>query len=262
MIEICVLSGAGEALSRVRSDGEVSLYHSRPYAPGDRIQIASDEGRYFAIQVDHAVECASVYAPSGRMTYRIPVGDELFAYAPGAFAGERHVIRVRTLSVAEIAARRNLALNPADQRGESDFFPHATANAETRGEAVFAARNTIDGYVLNSSHGEWPFQSWGIGAREDAWLRLDFGRVVVLDELRLTLRADFPHDAYWTCAAVELSDGFSRTFPLMRTHRPQPVPLDGHRAEWLILKDLIKSDDPSAFPALTEIEAYGTEEVE
>ncbi len=28
---------------------------------------------------------------------------------------------------------------------------------------------------------------------------------------------------------------------------------------WIRLKDLIKSEDPSPFPALTQIEVYGTE---
>ena len=35
---------------------------------------------------------------------------------------------------------RNLAENPADQRGEVEAYPHATANVETRNESGFAAR--------------------------------------------------------------------------------------------------------------------------
>lgn len=44
---------------------------------------------------------------------------------------------------------RNLAKNVMDQHGETNCYPHASANVETRGEAVFAARNAIDGV-----HGE------------------------------------------------------------------------------------------------------------
>lgn len=29
------------------------------------------------------------------------------------------------------------------------------------------ARSVIDGVRISNSHGEWPWQSWGIGARED-----------------------------------------------------------------------------------------------
>ncbi len=49
------------------------------------------------------------------------------------------------------------------------------ANVETRGEAVFAARNAIDGVTVNDAHGEWPYESWGINRREDANMRLEFG---------------------------------------------------------------------------------------
>lgn len=63
---------------------------------------------------------------------------------------------------------------------------------ETRGEAVFAARNAIDGIFENSAHGEYPYQSWGINRDPNAALTLDFGREVLLDELRITERADFP----------------------------------------------------------------------
>ena len=29
-------------------------------------------------------------------------------------------------------------------------------------------------------------------------MTIEIGRSVTVDELRLTLRADFPHDSYWT----------------------------------------------------------------
>ena len=35
-------------------------------------------------------------------------------------------------------------------------------------------------------------------------LTLDFGREVLLEELRITERADFPHDNYWVKAEVSL----------------------------------------------------------
>jgi len=39
------------------------------------------------------------------------------------------------------------------------------------------------------------------------WWKLDFGRPVDLDKIRLMVRADFPHDSYWKSAVVEFSDG-------------------------------------------------------
>ena len=82
----------------------------------------------------------------------------------------------------ELDAYRNLACNPYDVRGESRRFPHATSNSECRDEAVFAARNAIDGFKENRRHGGWPFQSWGPEKRKDLWWQVDFGREVEVDK--------------------------------------------------------------------------------
>ena len=115
----------------------------------------------------------------------------------------------------------------------------------------------IDGTRFNTYHGEWPFQSWGIGAREDARCLLDFGREVTIDKMALTLRADFPHDAYWVSGHVVLSDGADIGFPLEKTGERQWIPLGEHTVRWMRLERMVKSDDPSAFPALTEWEVFG-----
>ena len=94
-----------------------------------------------------------------------------------------------------------------DQHGETNCYPHASANVETRGEAVFAARNAIDGVTVNDAHGEWPYESWGINRREDANMRLEFGRKVAVSRIRLYTRADFPHDNWWKQVTIRFSDG-------------------------------------------------------
>ena len=159
----------------------------------------------------------------------------------------------------EIAASRSIARNPADLRGDTDFYPHCTANVETRNEACFCARNVIDGVRLNTFHGEWPFQSWGIGAREDAWCLLDLGRPVIAEKMALTLRADFPHDAYWVSGHAVLSDGTELSFDLEKTGDRQWIDLGNRTVRWLRLERMIKSDDPSAFPALRQWEVFGRE---
>ena len=107
------------------------------------------------------------------MTWSVPMGEHRLAYAPGTFDGLRHIVTARIMTEEEKGACRDLARNPADLRGETDFNPHCTANVETRNESVFAARNVIDGLRFNTSHGEWPYESWGIGARTDAWCKID-----------------------------------------------------------------------------------------
>ena len=128
---------------------------------------------------------------------------------------------------------------------------------ETRGESVFAARNVIDGLRLNTSHGKWPFQSWGVGAREDAWCKLDFGRPVTAEKMALTMRADFPHDAYWVCGHVVDSEGRDTFFELAKTGERQWIELGGRVLSWLRLERLTKSGDPSAFPSLRAWEVLG-----
>ena len=207
--------------------------------------------------MDQALMPGEVYLPQKTMTWIVPVGEHRLAYAPGTFEAGRHVILARAMEEKEVFFFFFVALNPADLRGDTDFYPHCTANVETRNEACFCARNVIDGMRLNTFHGEWPFQSWGIGAREDAWCRLDFGRDVEVDEMALTLRADFPHDAYWVSGHAVLSDGADISFSLSKTGDRQRIPLGRHMVRWMRLERMQKSDDFSAFPALTEWEVFG-----
>ena len=82
---------------------------------------------------------------------------------------------------------------------------------------------------------------------------------MLLDELRITERADFPHDNYWVKATVEFSDGSVLDIPLVQSRRPQSVTFEPKRVRSLVLKDLLQAEGTSPFPALTQIEAFGTE---
>lgn len=255
MSRISVWRG-GALLCEKEAPGEAQLEYRGGYQPGDRIELESEWDRA-VVRVDQALAPARVYLPERRMTYRLPLeGDNLAAYPPYAFAGERHLISLWPDTGNEY---RNLALNPADQRGKVTAYPHATANVETRDESVFCARNVIDGLHIACGHGEWPYQSWGIGTRTDAELTLDFGREVEIDAMALYLRADFPHDAYWIQGTVQLSDGFEKTFPLVQYDGAQRVELGRRRVTWMKLTRLVKCDMPSAFPALRQWEVYGVD---
>lgn len=54
-----------------------------------------------------------------------------------------------------------------------------------------------------------------------------------------------------------LSDGAEVAFDLQKTGVRQIIPLGKHTVRWMRLERMQKSDDPSAFPALTEWEVYG-----
>ena len=255
MITVTVHSADGSLLARAEHPEEVWLSVDREYRAGDVIRISGPA--HLRVRMDQSLPAGEVFLPGGRMTWPVPFGEHRLAYAPGTFEASRHIIFAGAVPEEELSRSRNLACNPADLRGDTDFFPHCAANVETRGEACFCARNVIDGIRLNAFHGEWPFQSWGIGARSDAWCRLDLGRDVIADKMALTLRADFPHDAYWTEGHAVLSDGSDLAFSLRKTADRQWIGQGGRKIRWLRLERLVKSDDPSAFPALTQWEVFG-----
>ena len=254
MFSIGVYSADGRRLAFATGEKQANLLYEGVYQEGDEIRFES-ETAYARVRVDAAVDEARVYLPEKRFTYRLPLsGDNRKVYAPGAFGGETHLLSIR---VDEESGTYNLACNPADQRGEVSAYPHATANVETRNESVFCARNVIDGLTIAAGHGIWPYESWGIGARQDAYLTVDFGREVELDRVVLYLRADVPHDAWWISGVIETDGGARFAFPLEGMDGPQTIELGGVRARTLTLKELVKCDMPSAFPSLRQLMAYG-----
>lgn len=255
-----ILSSDGATKASRAGRDEVALVHDAPYAEGDAIALFSSEDGFLWVWLDDALSPALVYCRAEH-GYQLPVpfGAQAVTYSPRAFTGAMHRIQARRARPDEIAGRRDLAFNPYDHHGNTSLFPHVSANVETRGEAVFAARNAIDGEVANDDHGFWPYTSWGINQDPEAALTLEFGREVEIDEIALTIRADFPHDAWWTSATVTFSDGSSETFTLEKRAEQQSFPIEKRRVHSLTLGKLIKADDPSPFPALTRIEAFGSE---
>lgn len=259
-IKLKILDAAGHTLLTAPAGPRGALVYTNTYKPGDRVALEiGTPGQYCVVQFEDTMPPALVYVQKREINFAIPFGEQAAVYSPKSFAGACHIVRARLSTADEIAARRNLAFNPYDAHGDTGFYPHASANVETRGEAVFAARNAIDGVFLNDAHGEWPYQSWGINRDPNAALTLEFGRPVTVDEIRLTLRADFPHDSWWTAATVRFDDGSAETFALQKQAAPQVFAIPPRTATALTLCALQKADDESPFPALTQIEVFGRE---
>lgn len=89
---------------------------------------------------------------------------------------------------------------------------------------------------------------------------LDFGRPVRVNKIGLTLRADFPHDSWWVSATVGFSDDSEEVLSLEKTAEPQRFSIGERTVTGLTLGKLIKADDDSPFPALTQIEVWGRED--
>ncbi|MCI8917821.1 MAG: carbohydrate-binding protein [Eubacterium sp.] len=259
MAELClkVLDGNYKTLAVSRGEGEACIVFSQEYKEGDMILFeASQQGTHIWLQLDDALGKSLVYV-TGMAAYQIPFGNKRINLSPKAFSGTKHLICAREAKDYEVAAYRNLAVNVCDQSEARNIFPHAQANVETRGEAVFAAQNAIDGVTVTSCHGEWPYGSWGINKQDDAEIKIDFGREVEADRIIMYTRADFPHDNWWKQVSFSFSDGSSFEWELQKKDNPHEIVFEQKRISWLKLHDMKKSDEPSPFPALTQIEVYG-----
>jgi hypothetical protein len=120
---------------------------------------------------------------------------------------------------------------------------------------AFAASNAIDGGTENTGHGK-RFPSWGPDKREGLWWKVDFGRLVEIDKVRLYIRADFPHDDFWHSATIEFSNGSREAIRIKKTAEVQEFTFDKRIVSWLRLTDLVE-EPPLGWCALTEVEVWG-----
>ena len=238
---------------------ETYLEYLFAYEEGDKIILTLEEkNQYIVVQLDEALAPTFLYVRGNKWVYEVPIDKKSReAYSPKVFSGNSHYLKARLATEEEINQYRNLALNPHDQKNESGVYPHAKANVETRNDATFFARNAIDGVIANESHGSYPYQSWGINQQKNAEITVDFGRTVEIDQLVIVLRADFPHDSYWTQVTAYFSDGSEHVLTLEKVLEPQDFHFQKRKVKWVKLGNLIKADDESPFPALTQLEVYG-----
>ncbi len=238
---------------------EVGLVYTAAYTDGDQIVFQCDEAGYYVIQLDDAIGECLVYIKTDTMKFPVPLGEKSACYSPKSFIGNKHLLYARKATDGETVAYRNLCLNRYDTHENRSCYPHASANIETRGESVFAAKNAINGNRENHSHGDWPFESWGINMDVNAEMLVEFGRTVTADKVRMYTRSDFPHDSWWTQVTLQFSDGSELIWNLEKSDLAHEIIFPAKQIEWVRLCHLIKADDPSPFPALSQFEVYGTE---
>ena len=256
-VSIQIVDKDKQVRSKRGGEREVHLCYEGSYQAGDTIKVLiGQKEQFYWLQLDDAVGRALVYL-TGDIEYTIPFEERRTNLSPKAFLGNRHYLFLKEAKDFEIQGYRNLALNVCDYHGNETCFPHAAANVETRGEAVFAAKNAIDGVTMNSSHGEWPYESWGINMQDDAKIRIDFGREVTVNQIILYTRADFPHDNWWVKVSFTFSDGSSIDMALEKSCEPHSIKFKEKQIRFVEMHDMIKADAPSPFPALTQIEVYG-----
>jgi hypothetical protein len=108
----------------------------------------------------------------------------------------------------------------------------------------------------------YPLQSWG---PKDTVLKtdrfvIDFGREVNVSELVLYIRADFPHDAYFSEITVKFSDGSSVVINPVKDAKAQTFDLGNKTTSSIILTGFVTDKTNSqGWASLTEVEVYGTD---
>jgi len=256
-LEVSIINADGEIVF-LQSGEAIDTYYEGAFQMGDKIVIHKKDTDFIALKLDDALEESIIYAPRNVIEYPIPVENELVAFHPDAFKGEKHHIVVYEPDDTVKYGYRNIAQNAHDKRGQKRYFPHAYANLVTREDPCFFERNAIDGVKQNTGHGVYPYQSWAGGAREDLEYYVDFGTEVEIDKLIFYLRADFPHDTYWKAFDVEFSDGSRKTADFIKTAEGQVLALDEPKKTTTIhLTNFKQSSYPFSWAALAQVEAYG-----
>lgn len=257
-LKLEILDKNRDIVSSAEGEHRVHLVHTPEYQEGDKIVFSCGDPGFYFLRLDDAIAPALVYV-NERVEFSIPFGRwESIRYSPRAFTSVMHLLTAETAEPSQVMARRNLALNPLDQHGTAGMWPHAVANTETQQGSLFIACNVIDGICASSHHYPYPYQSWGTNKDPNAALTVEFGVPVTIDELILTLRADYPHDSHWTTGTVEFSDNSREVLSFKKSDEPQRFQIPSRTVTSLTLKELVKAEDDSEFAALRQIEAWGT----
>lgn len=263
MVELCleVINKDGDILSRNIGEDEITLAYRGVYKPGDKIILTSSKKDiYLVLRLEDSLESSFVYLKDYTTEFEIPFDKERKPYGLKAFTEGRHWSWVRLAKKYEIESYKNLAKNTFDRKENKNMFPHATTNVVAE-DSVFFVRNVIDGVFETSNHGSWPHSSWGINKQKDAWIKIDFGRQVIVDTIALYLRADFPHDNWWKEAKITFSNGSTEQIILEKTGKGQEFKFEARKISWIKLSNLIMSEEESEFPALSQFEVYGRDVV-
>lgn len=258
-IELTIYGSNGQALANATGDKACDLMYNQVYEKGTYFEIRTDYD-FLKVDLDEHLHPSIIYMPHGYMHYAVPEGEKRLAYHADTFKGESHHLRLIPVTDEELHERRNLALNAYDKRDVTGWYPHSDANVMTRDESVFESRNAIDGCKENKGHGNYPYQSWGGGLRDDLEFELYFGRKVLVDEVIITLRADYEedHDIHWESGVIEFSDGSTHAIKMHKTVEPMAFSFPEREVEWIKLNHL-QREKSSAFSALIEIEVMGKE---
>jgi len=200
-VVLSVKNGAN-VLTSATGKEEITLTYEKAYQEEDCITFSSDTTGFYTISVDETLDTSLVYYKGGEFTFIVPFGEKKNCYSPNSFAGDIHTMSVRKAYKEQMEGIHNLSTNPQDCHENTCLYPHTSATVETRGEALFAAFNAVDGLIDTTKLAKWPFTGWGVNQDPEAKLTIDFGRPVQVTSVVVYLRAYFPHDTFWKQGSI------------------------------------------------------------
>ena len=116
-------------LKLIRENGDVrfkaygneidEVFHGE-YEVGDKFRVELCDSEFVKLRLDDTLAESIVYVPDGVFEYIVPHGKERKAgYAPEAFGGDCHRIRVSEPTEAEIYGERLISLNSHDRHNSN-----------------------------------------------------------------------------------------------------------------------------------------------
>ena len=264
--EINLEYSAGGKKASAKGEGMVTMYVGK-YVNGGKLTVTLPAGeKYLAISLSSRVGEAIVYCPDGKFTYTFFGLTSVFPNTMNTNSGivySYNMITARIPTAEELAKEHNLALNPYDTKSATGAYPHASTSNVYTSSDEWAARNAIDGFTANKGHGTYPYQSWAPSStmKESDYFMIDFGREVTVNELVVVIRADFPHDSYFTGCTLTLSDGTTMQINLTNSALEQVIDLGGVTTTSVKLSgfSVEKAGATTDYAALVEVACMGTE---
>ncbi len=262
-VKVEFLQSNGSVSYTASGKGYAILNVPEIYAPKQGVRVTLPEGEtYVAVCLSSKMGETIVYCPDGVFEYKFP--SDMGDIFPSALDDSKNVVYINNVISAriptddELAEPRNLAENVYDLKSAVNVFPHASTNSVADGGAAYyEARCAIDGFTANTSHGDYPSQSWGPdkAAMDTNELVIDFGRTVKLDAVEVLIRCDFPHDTWFTGADVTFSDGTVERIALWKTEEWMRFDVDGKETTSVKLSGFTTANGEWA--AITEVRAIG-----
>lgn len=244
------VTSRGEIKAEATGSQSVSLQDDYVLRTGDTITVELTGATRARVRLSPQLEEAVVWLPDGTMTYQVQAD-----YAREFPSGTWGAVHIQAAVAGPAVETYNLACNPYEVRGQQQYYPRVTASSEYGGNPDFFARNAIDGFTKNDGHGAYPVQSWGPDKREDLTFTLELGRPCVVHQVRLYIRADFPHDTNWSSADLVFSDGTRQTIAIEKTGEVQTFAVADVTTDSVRLENLVAAG--SEWIGLTELEVLG-----